>query len=74
MTVQVTIDELLRQPFSPKWLEVINASRRHAGHHHVHDGREEDVDGDGETQFCVRVTSSSIAGKIQLHHKRVMNA
>lgn len=73
MTIQSTIEARLREAFSPERLEVINESHLHAGHHHVHDGREEEFDGAGETHFRVRVTSRSFAGKSRLDRHRAVN-
>ncbi|HEV7254243.1 MAG TPA: BolA family protein [Mesorhizobium sp.] len=73
MTVQATIEERLREAFSPERLEVINESHLHAGHHHVDGGREEEFDGAGETHFRVRVAAEAFAGRSRLERHRAVN-
>ena len=65
------VEENLRAAFAPEYLNVINESHLHAGHHH--DG-EERFDGSGETHFRVRIVSSTFSNQSRLARHRAINA
>ena len=74
MSIQATIEDKLRQAFSPERLSVINESHLHAGHHHVEEGHHAEFDGKGETHFRVRLVSSAFAGMSRIERHRAVNA
>lgn len=55
----------LRRAFSPKELEVIDESHRHAGHAGARPG--------GETHFRVRIVAEVFEGKGRLDRHRLVN-
>ena len=65
------VEENLREAFAPEYLNVINESHLHAGHHHD-DG--ERFDGSGETHFRVRIVSDAFSGQSRLARHRAINA
>ena len=65
------VEEKLRGAFSPEYLNVINESYLHAGHHHD-DG--ERFDGSGETHLRVRIVSAAFSGQSRLVRHRAINA
>ncbi|SRR5690606_4287362 len=73
LSIQKTIEEKLTGRFAPARLEVLNESHLHAGHHHVHDGREEEFDGSGETHFRVRIVADTFAGLSRVDRHRAVN-
>lgn len=73
MSTQKTIEEKLKAHFSPERLTVLNESHLHAGHHHLHDGREEEFDGTGETHFRVRIISQAFNGMNRVDRHRAVN-
>ena len=74
MSIQTTIEDKLRQAFSPERLSVINESHLHAGHHHVEDGHQAEFDGTGETHFRVRLVAPAFAGMSRIERHRAVNA
>jgi BolA protein len=73
LSIQKTIEEKLTARFAPERLEVLNESHLHAGHHHLHDGREEEFDGSGETHFRVRIVADTFAGLNRVDRHRAVN-
>jgi BolA protein len=73
MSIKSTIEAKLAEAFTPERLEVVNESHLHAGHHHTHEGREEQFDGSGETHFRVRIVSAAFAGKSRVERHRTVN-
>ncbi|TCL72693.1 BolA family protein [Rhizobium sp. BK251] len=65
MTIQSSIEEKLRQAFSPERLLVINESHLHAGH-------QPDMTGTGETHMRVRIVSAAFAGMPRLARHRAI--
>ncbi|MCZ2203588.1 BolA family protein [Bartonella sp. A05] len=63
--VQTIIKTKLNDAFYPQKLEVINESHLHAGHHH----ERHIFDGQGETHFRVKMTSSFFSGmtRVEIH-------
>jgi len=74
MSIQASIENKLRQAFSPERLAVINESHLHAGHHHVDNGHHAEFDGKGETHFRVRVVSTAFTGMSRIERHRAINA
>lgn len=74
MSRQEAIREKLETAFAPESLEVLNESHLHAGHHHEHEGRQENFDGTGETHFRVKLVSPAFAGKSRVDRHRAVNA
>jgi stress-induced morphogen len=66
MRIETSIREKLAQAFAPAELQVVNDSRRHAGHH--------SSPGTGESHFSVTVVSEAFAGKSRLERHRMVNA
>ena len=64
------VEEKLNAAFAPEYLNVINESHLHAGHHHD-DG--ERFDGSGETHFRVRIVSTAFSGQSRLTRHRAIN-
>jgi len=73
LSIQKTIEEKLSVHFSPERLVVLNESHLHAGHHHLHDGREEEFDGTGETHFRVRIVAQAFSGMSRVDRHRTVN-
>lgn len=73
LSIQKAIEDKLRAHLSPERLVVINESHLHAGHHHLHDGREQEFDGTGETHFRVRIVASAFEGLSRLERHRMIN-
>ena len=63
----------LEAAFSPTALEIIDKSRKHAGHAHVAE-RPGRADGVGETHFKVKMVSPCFAGKSRIERHRAINA
>jgi BolA family transcriptional regulator, general stress-responsive regulator len=60
------IVEKLTKAFAPELLEVIDDSRRHAGHAGARPG--------GETHFSVHIVSQAFGGKSRIERHRMINA
>jgi BolA protein len=65
MRVEDEIRKKLKQAFAPMALEVVNDSRRHAGH--------AGSPGTGESHFTIKVVSHSFEGKSRLERHRMVN-
>ncbi|HEV3241754.1 MAG TPA: BolA family protein [Methyloceanibacter sp.] len=65
MRVEESIRQKLRGAFAPAVIEVVNDSRRHAGH-----GSSPQT---GESHFSVMVVSAAFAGKSRLERHRMVN-
>ncbi|MGB6116819.1 MAG: BolA family protein [Mesorhizobium sp.] len=74
MSIQKSIEDKLREVFSPERLEVINESHLHAGHHHVESGHHADFDGSGETHMRIRIVSDKFAAMSRIERHRAVNA
>jgi BolA protein len=74
MSIIPAIESKLRSGLSPTFLEVINESHRHAGHHHHEHGKETYFDGAGETHLRIRVVSPAFSGKGRVDRHRIVNA
>jgi BolA family transcriptional regulator, general stress-responsive regulator len=72
-TMMLRITEKLRASLAPLSLEVIDESRKHAGHAHVM-SRPGIAAGAGETHFRIKVVSQSFAGKSRVERHRLINA
>ncbi len=59
------IEELLRQAFAPRHLEIRDESHRHAGHAGAHP--------DGESHFRVIIVSEAFSGKPLVQRHRMVN-
>ena len=66
MSVRDIIVEKLAKRFAPQRLEVVDDSRRHAGHAGARPG--------GETHFNVYIVSSAFYGKSRIERHRMVNA
>ena len=66
MSVRDIIVEKLAKRFAPQRLEVVDDSRRHAGHAGARPG--------GETHFNVYIVSSAFDGKSRIERHRMVNA
>ena len=66
MSVRDIIVEKLAKRFAPQRLEVVDDSRRHAGHAGARPG--------GETHFNVYIVSSVFDGKSRIERHRMVNA
>ncbi len=64
-SVESRIREKLQSTFSPRVLEVINESDRHAGH--------ASSPGTGESHFRVYLVSEAFAGKSRVERHRLVN-
>jgi len=73
LSIQKAIENKLTAHFSPERLVVINESHLHAGHHHVHEGREEQFEANGETHFRVRIVSKAFEGMSRVERHRAVN-
>ena len=71
--VAAAIRTTLEAAFSPTALEVIDDSRKHAGHAHVV-SRPGVADGVGETHFKIKMVSPAFAGKSRIDRHRAINA
>ena len=72
-TMMLRIMEKLRASLAPLSLEVIDESRKHAGHAHAMT-RSGVAAGAGETHFHIKVVSKSFAGKSRIERHRLINA
>src|SRR5580698_8917396 len=63
----------LQAAFAPISLEVIDESRKHAGHAHVV-ARQGVAGGVGETHFKVKLVSNAFKGKSRVDRHRAINA
>ncbi len=59
------IEELLRQAFTPQYLEIRDESHRHAGHAGAHP--------EGESHFRVIIVSDAFSGKPLVQRHRMVN-
>ena len=66
MTMADTIAGKLKQALSPREIEVLDVSHKHAGHAGWRDS--------GETHFEVRVRADIFAGKTRVECHRLVNA
>lgn len=73
MSIQATLEDKLKNAFSPERLMVINESHLHAGHHHVESGHHATFDGTGETHFRVRLVSPAFTGMNRVDRHRAVN-
>lgn len=64
----------LQAGFSPLSLEVIDESRKHAGHAHVVNRPGGAGAASGETHFKVKVVSRAFKGKSRIERHRAINA
>jgi len=69
MVIQQSIEQKLREAFSPSSLEVINESALHKGH--SHDGGQP-FDGNGETHFRVRIAASQFIQMSRIERHRAI--
>ncbi|UXM95124.1 BolA family transcriptional regulator [Bartonella sp. HY329] len=69
-TIKEIMEKKLRAVFTPQHLEVINESALHAGHSHD-DGSS--FDGEGETHFRIKITSSEFVGMKRVEQHRAIN-
>ncbi|MGB3503724.1 MAG: BolA family protein [Mesorhizobium sp.] len=74
MSIQKSIEDKLREVFSPERLEVINESHLHAGHHHAESGHHTEFDGSGETHMRIRIVSDKFAAMSRIERHRAVNA
>jgi len=72
-TMMLRITEKLRAGLAPLSLEVIDESRKHAGHAHAM-SRPGIAAGAGETHFRINVVSDSFTGKSRIERHRHINA
>lgn len=70
MTVKDRIREKIEAALAPVSLEVLDDSRKHAGHM-LHPGG---VEPRGETHFTVKVVSDAFSGKSRIERHRMINA
>jgi BolA protein len=73
MSIQATMEDKLKQMFSPERLVIINESHLHAGHHHQDSDHHGTYDGTGETHFRVRIVSPAFAGMSRIDRHRAVN-
>jgi len=73
LSIQKAIEDKLTAHLSPERLVVINESHLHAGHHHVHEGRPEQFEENGETHFRVRIVSKAFEGMSRIDRHRTVN-
>ncbi len=66
MTMADTIAGKLQQALSPREIEVLDVSHKHAGHAGWREG--------GETHFEVRIRADIFAGKTRVECHRMVNA
>lgn len=69
-----TIEDKLREAFSPESLAVLDESHLHAGHHHGTSEHHAGFDGSAGTHFRVRIVSEAFAGQSRLSRHRAVNA
>jgi BolA protein len=62
-----SLERKLRAAFAPRFLEIVNESHLHAGHHASFDGR-------GETHLRVRIVADAFAGMGRLARHRAIHA
>lgn len=74
MSMSASIESKLQAKLSPTFLEVINESHRHAGHHHTDtdDGDETYFDGTGETHLRIRIVAPAFSGKSRVERHRMV--
>ncbi len=65
------IREKLTAALSPEWIELVDDSARHAGHHH--EGGMDAKPG-GESHFNLTVVSSAFEGQPRVMRQRAVNA
>jgi len=73
MSIQATMENKLKQAYSPERLVVLNESHLHAGHHHEDSGHHVTYDGTGETHFRVRIVSDVFSGMSRIDRHRSVN-
>jgi BolA family transcriptional regulator, general stress-responsive regulator len=69
--VALRIREKLEVAFAPISLEVIDDSRKHAGHAHLRSGK---AARPSETHFTVKVVSKAFTDKSRIDRHRMINA
>ncbi len=65
------IREKLTAALSPEWIELVDDSARHAGHHH--EGGMDAKPG-GESHFNLTVVSAAFEGQARVMRQRAVNA
>ncbi len=70
-TIADRITKKLREALAPIVLEVIDESRKHAGHAHAM-SRVGAAEGAGETHFRIKVVSESFTGKSRIERHRTI--
>lgn len=73
MSLERSIREKLDAVFAPVFLDIVNESHLHAGHHHD-TSHHAAFDGSGETHFRVRMVSQVFAGQSRVQRHRAVNA
>lgn len=63
----------LTEAFSPRSLEVLDESHRHAGHHHGQGHDAHAFDGSGETHLRVRIVADAFAAMSRVDRHRAIN-
>jgi len=69
--IATIIREKLQNAFAPSWLELVDDSARHAGHHH--EGGMDAKPG-GESHFNLTIVSEAFQGQGRLARQRAINA
>jgi BolA protein len=72
MSVAERIEEKLQAAFAPIILQVIDESRKHAGHAHMV-ARPGTASETGETHFHIKVVSTAFKGKSRIDRHRMIN-
>ena len=72
--VAVAIRAKLQAGFAPVSLEIIDESRKHAGHAHVVNRPGGAGAASGETHFKIKVVSPAFKGKSRIERHRAINA
>ena len=67
MSRQDRIRELLHRHLSPELLEIDDDS-------HLHHGHQQELEGQSETHFRLKIRSSSLTGKTRVQQHRQINA
>lgn len=67
MSFMVSIENKLKDAFSPESLEIVNESHLHAGH-------QESFDGSGETHLRIKIVASAFEGVGRVDRHRQINA
>ncbi|WP_156386787.1 BolA family protein [Aureimonas sp. Leaf454] len=69
-----TIEDKLRNAFSPESLAVIDESHLHAGHHHGASEHHAGFDGSAGTHFRVQIVAPAFEGMSRIARHRAVNA